>query len=126
MVQEEIWWNTIDGSSSKHDGEENYALARKVNKGKGNSSHSKSDSIQAVKKKDLSKIKFFHWYELGHYATKCPHKKDGNKPLGGTAGEALDSQFKLNFTLIARMLSPMMGFLWCLDSGASFHMIGNK
>ena len=27
------------------------------------------------KKKDLSKIKCFHCWELGHYATQCPRKK---------------------------------------------------
>ena len=27
------------------------------------------------KKKDLSKIKCFHYGELGHYATQCPRKK---------------------------------------------------
>ena len=29
LVQEEIRWNTRDGSSSKNDDEENYALATK-------------------------------------------------------------------------------------------------
>jgi len=43
-VQEENFWNTKDGSSSKHDDEENCALDGKEKKGKGNSSHSKSDS----------------------------------------------------------------------------------
>jgi len=41
-------------------------------------------------------------------------------------GEALASQFELNFTLIACMVSSMMGIVWYLDSGALFHMIGDK
>jgi len=64
LVQEEIRWNTRDGSSSKNDDEENCALTGKVKKGKGNSSHSKSDSSQGGKKKDMSKIKFFHYRKL--------------------------------------------------------------
>ena len=41
-------------------------------------------------------------------------------------GEALTSQFELDFSLIACMLSSMMGSVWYLDSGGSFHMTGNK
>jgi len=44
LVQEEIRLNTKDGSSSKHDDEENYALDGKKKKGKGKSSCSKLDS----------------------------------------------------------------------------------
>ena len=36
------------------------------------------------------------------------------------------SQFELDFSLIACMVSSMMGSVWYLDSGASFHMIGDK
>ena len=63
-----------------------------MKKGKGNKFQSKGDSIRGGKKKDLSKIKSFHPHELGHYATKCPHKV-GKKPPGGVANEALASQF---------------------------------
>lgn len=31
---------------------------------------------------------------------KCPHKKTSKKTLGGAVGEALASQFKLDFNLI--------------------------
>jgi hypothetical protein len=48
------------------------------------------------------------------------------KPSGGVAGEALASQFELDFTLIACMVTSVMGSVWYLDSGASFHMMGNK
>ena len=36
LVQEEFRKNTRDGSSSKHDDEEDFALTSKVRKGKGN------------------------------------------------------------------------------------------
>ena len=63
---------------------------------------------------------------MGHYATKCLHKKVDKKRSGGAAGEALASQFELDFTLITCMVSSMMGSMWYLDSGASFHMTENK
>lgn len=118
--------NTRDGSSTKHDYEENCALARKENKGKGKSSHSKSDSSQAGKKKDLLKSKCFHCHLLGHYATKFSHKMTNKKPSGGAVGEALALKFELDFTLIACTVTLVMGSVWYLDSGASFHMTGNK
>ena len=40
--------------------------------------------------------------------------------------EALASQFKLEFSLIACMVCSAMGSVWYLDSGASFHMTGDK
>ena len=60
---------------------------------------------------------------MGHYATNFPLKKS-NK--GSSEGEALASQFKMDFTLITCMVSSMMGCVWYLDSGASFHMIDDK
>jgi len=39
---------------------------------------------------------------------------------------ALASQFELDLTLIACMVSLMVGCVWYLDSGVSFHMTGNK
>ena len=41
-------------------------------------------------------------------------------------GEALASQFELDFTLITCMDSTVMGGVWYLDSDASFHMTGYK
>ena len=35
-------------------------------------------------------------------------------------------QFELDFLLIACLVSSMMGSVWFLDSGASFHMYGDK
>ena len=46
--------------------------------------------------------------------------------MKGSDGEALASQFELDFTLIACMVSSMVGCVWYLDSGASFHMIDDK
>lgn len=101
-------------------------MVGKAKKWKGKKSQSKGDSSQGDKKNDLSKIKCFHCHELGHYATKCPHKKADKKPLGGVTGEAIASQFELDFTLITCMVTSVMGSVWYYDSGASFHMAGNK
>ena len=56
-MQEEIKRCTKNGSSSKHDDEENLALASKVRKGKGKDSHSKLSSSHGGKKIDKSKVR---------------------------------------------------------------------
>ena len=53
-------------------------------------------------------------------------KKKNKKVVGATVGEALASQFELDFSLIACLVSSAMGLVWYLDSGASFHMTGDK
>eukprot|EP00253_Pinus_taeda_P027693 PITA_27693 len=126
LMQEEIRRNTRDGSSSKHDDEENIALSSKAKKGKGKASHPNSSSSHGGKKIDKSKVRCFNCHEVGHYATNCPLKKLKKGPWKGSDGEALASQFEFDFTLIACMVSLMMGCGWFLDSGASFHMTGDK
>ena len=49
-------------------------------KRKGKGIHPIPNQIQEGKNKDLSNIKCFHYHELGHYATKCLHKKANKKP----------------------------------------------
>ena len=104
--------------------EENFALAAKARKGKGKKFHSKSKA--KGKKLDLSKVKCFRCHEHGHLATNCPQKKKNKKAVGAAAGEALASQFELDFSLIACLVSSTIGSMWYLDSGASFHMTGDK
>jgi hypothetical protein len=123
-VHEEFRQNTRDGSSSKHDDEEDCALAAKARKGKGKKFHSKSKS--KVKKLDLSKVKCFHCHEHGHLTTNCLQNKKKKKVVGAAVGEALASQFELDFSLIACMDSSALGSVWYLDSDASFHMTGDK
>ena len=127
LMQEEIRRSTRDSSSSMHD-EENCALASKANKGKGKVSLSESSSSNDGKKVDKAKVRCFRCHELGHYATNCPKKKSKKGSGEGSEGEAasLASQFELDFTLFACMVSSMMGSGWFLDSGASFHMTGDK
>eukprot|EP00253_Pinus_taeda_P006629 PITA_06629 len=115
-----------DGSSSKNDDEENLALASKARKGKGKAYHSKSSSSQARKKVDKSKVRCFNCHEMGHYATNCPSKKSKNGSSKGSEGEVLAYQFEMDFTLIACMVSSMVGCVWYLDNGASFHMTSDK
>ena len=123
-MQEEIRWSTRDGSSSKHDDEEDFTLAAKTRKGKGNKFHSKSEA--KGKKLDLSKVKCFHCHEHGHLATNSPQKKKNKKAVGAIAGEAFGLQFELDFSFIACFTSRAMGSVWYLDNGASFHMTGDK
>lgn len=103
IVQEEIRRNTRDGLSARTYDEESFA--RKGKKSKGKKVHGKTKSSQngGKKMKDLSKIKFFHCHEFGHYATKCPNKKSNKHVAAITGGESLSSQFKLEFSLIACM-----------------------
>ena len=61
-----------------------------------------------------------------HYATNFPLKKSKKGASEGYESEALASQFELDFTLIACMVSLMISGGWFPDSGASFHMIGDK
>ena len=127
-MQEEIRRNTRDGSSSKASDEENCALAAKAKKGKEKVSLSESSSSNDGKKVDKAKVRCFCCHELGHYATNCPKKKSKKGSGEGSEGEAasLASQFELDFTLFACMVSSMVGSGWFLDSGASFHMTGDK
>ena len=46
--------------------------------------------------------------------------------VGSATGEDLVSQFELDFALIACMALSASGSVWYLDSGASFHMTGDK
>ena len=65
LREEEIRQQSKIGSSSKRikvKKQEDVALASKGKQEK-------------QKKKDLSKIKCFHYGEMGHYATECPRKK---------------------------------------------------
>ena len=66
LVQEDIRQGTRDGSSSKNEDEENFTLAAKARKGKGNKNPSKSGA--KGKKQYLSKVKCFHCHEHGHFA----------------------------------------------------------
>ena len=63
---------------------------------------------------------------MGHYATNFPKKKSKKGSEEGSECEELASQFELDFTLFACMVLSMMGSGWFLDSGASFHMTGDK
>jgi len=63
---------------------------------------------------------------VGHFATNCPLKKSKMGSKEGSEGEALASQFNLDFTLFACMVSSMVGSGWFLDSRAPFHMTDDK
>ena len=99
-------------------------MAAKARKGKGKKNPSQSGAND--KERDMSKVKCFHCHEHEHFATNYPHKKKKKKVVGATGGEALASQFELDFSLITCMVSSALGSVWYLDIGASFHMTGDK
>ena len=74
----------------------------------------------------MSKVKCFHCHEHGHFATNCPQKKKNKQVAVAAAGEPLASQFELDFSLIACMVSSAFGSGWYFDSGASFHMMRDE
>ena len=98
-MQEEIRRSTRDGSSSKNSDEENCAFSAKTRKRKSKKNASQSGA--KGKNQDMSKVKCFHYHQHGHYTTNCPQKKKNKQVAGSTAGEALASQFELDFSLIA-------------------------
>eukprot|EP00253_Pinus_taeda_P025122 PITA_25122 len=53
-------------------------------------------------------------------------EEENKQAAGSTAGEALASQFELDFSLIVCLVSSVMGLVWFLDTGASFHMVGDR
>ena len=121
-MQEETRRNTKDGTSSK-EVEDDFSLASKAKKAKGK----KFQGEEGGKKMDLTKVKCFHCHEHWHYAKNCPQKKESKKdPTVAAIGEALASQFELDFTLIACMVNIVMGGVWYLDNDASFHMTRNR
>jgi len=122
LMQEEMRRNTRDGTSSK-EVEDVFSLVNKAKKPKGK----KSQGEEGGKKMDMMKVNCFHYHKHGHYAKNFPQKKACKKePTIVAAGEALTSQFKIDFTLIACMANTVMGGMWYLDNGASFHMTGNR
>eukprot|EP00253_Pinus_taeda_P033130 PITA_33130 len=123
LVQEEIRRSTRDESSSKVSDEENCTLAAKAKKVK---SKKASQSGAKGKKQDMSKVKCFHCHQHGHYTTNCLQKKKNKQAAGSSAGEALASQFELDFSLIACLVSSVMGSVWFLDNGPYFHMTGDR
>ena len=46
--------------------------------------------------------------------------------VGVVVGEAIASQFELDFSLIPCMVSSALGSRWYFNSGASFHMTGDE
>ena len=109
-MQEEIRRGTRDGSSSKNEDEENFALAAKPRKWKGNKHPSKSDA--KGKKQDLSKLKCFRYHEHGNFTTNFPQKKKNKKVTGAAAGEALASQFELDFSFITCLVFVGVPMFW--------------
>lgn len=123
LLQEEIRRKTRDGVSASADEKENFALVGKGKKAKDKKAQGKPESSQngGKKKKDLSKIKYFHCHEFGHYAIMSKQEIQQ-----ACRSDALSSQFELDFSLIVCMAGSVRGSVWYMNPGASFCMTGNK
>ena len=77
------------------------ALVSKARKGKGKASY--LNSSHRGKKGDMSKVRCFNCHDMGHYVTNFPSKKSKKGSSEGSEGEALVTQFEMDFTLIACM-----------------------
>lgn len=72
----------------KIEDKENFPLADKSINAKGEECLGVFESSQKGKKKDLSKINYFHCHEFGRYATKFPkRKKESSKGHATTSME---------------------------------------
>lgn len=132
FVHEELWRNTLPGSHSKTESEENFALAGKGGKSNGEKGSGGSESSskgEKKKKKDLSKIKCFSCHQFGHYATKCSNLKNGSQMdqvVDSAKIDEFSSSFEKEFSLIACKTSLVGINVWYIDNRASCHMMGNK
>ena len=86
---------------------DNISLADKA---KGNMGKGKTESSQKgeKKKKDICKIMFFHFHEVGNYATKCPNQNKRSSKNHAVASIEVDgfaSQFEKYLSLITCMES---------------------
>ncbi len=129
-----IVFRRIFGAHVKHEEEENFVLDGKGGKTKGKKGvgGAESNSKGKKEKKDLSKIKCFHFHQFRHYATKCPQRKKGYKKDQVAASAEVDefsSKFETEFSLIdgiIGMANSVANSVWYNDSGASNHMTRNK
>lgn len=103
-----------------HRKEEYFALIEKDRKSKENRSQGEEG------KREFSNIKCFNYHNYMHYAMKYPQKARNKEPVVAVASESLASQFELDFTLIACMAITVIGCMWYLNIGASFHITGNR
>ena len=112
--------NTRDGSSSKYDDDKNCALDGKENKWKEKSSHSTIPNQILVRKERRRTCQGLNVFTVMNWDTMpqsfCTRRSE----------RSLQEHRQVDFTLISCMVTSMMGSVWYLDSGASFHMTDNK
>ena len=80
LVQEEIMQRTRDGTSSKGEDEENYALAGKAKKGKGKKSNPKHIRVKGARTKTLPESSAFIVMNLGIMPRSVHTKNQAGRP----------------------------------------------
>jgi len=79
------------------------------------------------KGKDLNKVKCYTCNQYGHYASKCPNKKeqDKNDVVATTSVEEFATKFEREFSLVSfdsSVDSSNLQNAWIVDSGSTRHM----
>jgi len=96
----------------------------------GASSHKRPNLTQVMHpNKNYYETKFFYWGKLGHIARECRENKyheEQQKPKIHTGHLANGDQVQNLRLFMAYCDENVDVDIWCVDSGASTHMIGNK
>jgi hypothetical protein len=123
FIQEETRRGYVQGSSSTGNDEENVALAAKSKK-KSKKGSKDGNKSKGEGKKDMSKVKFFACYKMGHYAGQCPNKKK-KQTATPTDVEEFSTRFEKEFYLLACLSSRETSTsVWYIETRASYHMSG--
>jgi hypothetical protein len=116
FTQEELRVDASQANQSKSEEKENVAPHAKKSSGAKGSS-------------DMGKVRCFACHKIGHYASKCPNKKESKvAATTSTEMDAFVEKFEDGFSLIATLSSNSRlaefedSGAWFVDSGSSRHM----
>jgi hypothetical protein len=84
--------------------------------------------------RDMGKVRCFACHKIGHYASKCPDKKEESEVAvtASTEMDAFAKKFEDEFSLVdtlsssSRLAEFENSGAWFMDSGSSRHMTGMR